>query len=180
VEPAFCVTVRLEARGDGGLASADRAFARGVLLGAGVHGPIQPRDVVTRIANSLQQSIEWQEYYRPGEAFEKEAAIAFEFGERPPAKTFSNVTLTWLRQYSCIDSFKLKLVAVRSGPELTLEFHYDSARLSRAAVEQIAGCFHTLLAAAVAQPEVAVSRLPLLNQAEQQRLLVDWNQTAAP
>ncbi len=179
-EPVFSVGVLLDGREYEELGSALGVFARMVPLAGRFDGDFRFRDVVTRIANSLQQSIEWQEYYRPGEAFEKEAAIAFEFGERPPAKTFSNVTLTWLRQYSCIDSFKLKLVAVRSGPELTLEFHYDSARLSRAAVEQIAGCFHTLLAAAVAQPEVAVSRLPLLNQAEQQRLLVDWNQTAAP
>src|SRR5581483_7848900 len=140
------------------------------------------RRVTQAVADTCTELQQWQESFSWNEVEAKCPVLpfAFDYNEVPLPRAYGDVTLTWLRQYSCIDSFKLKLVAVRSGPELTLEFHYDSARLSRAAVEQIAGCFHTLLAAAVAQPDVAVSRLPLLNQAEQQRLLVDWNQTAAP
>ncbi len=62
---------------------------------------------------------------------------------------------------------------------MTLELHYDAARFEQAAVERIAAYFQTLLAAAVAAPETAVSRLPLLPESERRQLLVEWNQTAA-
>jgi amino acid adenylation domain-containing protein len=43
----------------------------------------------------------------------------------------------------------------------------------------MAGYFLTLLEAAVAAPDTAVSRLPLLNSREREQILVDWNQTVA-
>jgi amino acid adenylation domain-containing protein len=60
-----------------------------------------------------------------------------------------------------------------------LEFHYDSSRMDRRAVEQIAGYYRNLLAAAVANPETAVAKLPLLSENDRRQLLVEWNQTAA-
>ena len=66
----------------------------------------------------------------------------------------------------------------RSG--LSLEFEYDRARLRSDAVERWAGYFCTLLAAAVDHPDTPVRSLPLLSQAEQRQLLVEWNQTVAP
>jgi amino acid adenylation domain-containing protein len=89
--------------------------------------------------------------------------------------------VTWrvVRQQVVNERFKLRLSAVRSEDGLVLEFHYDASRLTRAAVERIAGYFETLLAAAVAAAETPVSRLPLLNRAERERIVVEWNQTAA-
>ncbi|MBV8478503.1 MAG: amino acid adenylation domain-containing protein, partial [Acidobacteria bacterium] len=77
-----------------------------------------------------------------------------------------------------IEAFLLKLVAVDTGCGLSLEFHYDSSRLSAASVAQIASYFETLLQAAVAASSTPVSRLPLLNANEHTRLLTGWNQTA--
>ena len=84
-----------------------------------------------------------------------------------------------LEQYACWDRFKLKLRVVRTGSGLRLEFHYDSARFERQAVEQLAGYFQNLLRAALAQPDTRVSRLPLLDGAKRHQLLTEWNQTAA-
>jgi len=81
------------------------------------------------------------------------------------------------------EGFKLRLVAMRrlteKGGELELEFGYDASRLEHNAVERIAGYYQNLLAAAMANPGTAISRLPLLSGLERRQLLVEWNQTAA-
>jgi len=77
------------------------------------------------------------------------------------------------------ERFKLRLSGVRRESGLELEFHYDASRLERGTVERIAEYYQNLLAAAVANPETAVSRLPLLSDNELRQLLVEWNQTAA-
>jgi non-ribosomal peptide synthetase component F len=46
-------------------------------------------------------------------------------------------------------------------------------------VERWSEQYRVLLTAAMEQPEERVSRLPLIGEAERQRLLVEWNQTAA-
>jgi amino acid adenylation domain-containing protein len=84
-----------------------------------------------------------------------------------------------VREEGLLDRFKLKLVVERSGSELRFRFYYDGSRFDEANVRRIAGYYQTLLAAAVAHPETAVSRLPLLDVAERNRLLHQWNQTAA-
>ena len=61
---------------------------------------------------------------------------------------------------------------------MKLEFHFDASRLERETVERWSRCFETLLGAAVQNPEMAVSRLPVLGESEL-RQLDEWNQTAA-
>ncbi|HYO12562.1 MAG TPA: amino acid adenylation domain-containing protein, partial [Thermoanaerobaculia bacterium] len=46
-------------------------------------------------------------------------------------------------------------------------------------VDRLLGCFTTLLAAAVAEPERRLSELPLLSEREVQQLLREWNDTCA-
>jgi natural product biosynthesis luciferase-like monooxygenase protein len=71
----------------------------------------------------------------------------------------------------------IALVAYEDGsvPELV---HTGALTLveSNAIVSQL----QSLIAACFAQPELPLDRLPLLSSAEQQQLLVDWNQTATP
>jgi non-ribosomal peptide synthetase component F len=83
------------------------------------------------------------------------------------------------RVFVVSERFKLRLSVVRRESGMELEFQYDASRLERAAVERIAGYYLNLLQAAVANPETAVSRLPLLSENERRQLLVEWNQTAA-
>lgn len=77
------------------------------------------------------------------------------------------------------ESYTLKLRCERRGGELRLAFHYDASRLSRPVVERWMEQYGTLLEAALGQPEEGVSRLALVGEEEKQRLLVEWNRTAA-
>src|SRR5258708_30109683 len=77
------------------------------------------------------------------------------------------------------ERFKLRLTVVRREGALELEFGYDASRLGRSSVERIAGYYQNLLTAALANPETAVAKLPLLSENERRQLVVAWNQTAA-
>jgi amino acid adenylation domain-containing protein len=115
----------------------------------------------------------------PGTGFGSEPPVSFEFVAPAAAKTPERLSFAVEQISACNDHFRLKLSAVQSTDGLTLYFCYDSSRFTRESIERIVGSFQTLLAAAVANPDVPVSRLPLLPKAEQRHLIVDWNRTAA-
>ncbi|NTX35800.1 amino acid adenylation domain-containing protein, partial [Myxococcus sp. CA033] len=69
----------------------------------------------------------------------------------------------------------LTLSEFPTGFEGALQF--STALFDTATAARMATHFLTLLRAAVAQPEVPVSSLPLMDAAERQRLLVEWNNT---
>jgi amino acid adenylation domain-containing protein/non-ribosomal peptide synthase protein (TIGR01720 family) len=56
---------------------------------------------------------------------------------------------------------------------------YNSDLFARATMERLLDHYRRLLAAVVADPEVRLSRLPLLSGDERRQVLVDWNATAA-
>jgi amino acid adenylation domain-containing protein len=69
----------------------------------------------------------------------------------------------------------LTITVEGEAPRATLT--YDVALFDRATMERFAEHFLTLLAAAIAQPERPVAALPLMRDAEERRVLVEWNDT---
>jgi surfactin family lipopeptide synthetase A len=57
-------------------------------------------------------------------------------------------------------------------------FEYNTDLFDVATIERMAGHWQTLLASIVANPEQHITELPLLTAAEQQQILVTWNETA--
>ena len=77
-----------------------------------------------------------------------------------------------------IDSSTYPLtVVVEEGDGLCVRFVSDPRRLSGPAVEQIAGHLVHLLDAIADHTDRPLGRIPVLGEAERQRLLVDWNRT---
>jgi amino acid adenylation domain-containing protein len=74
--------------------------------------------------------------------------------------------------------FDLALMLTIGGDTIDLEVEYSTDLFDEARIERMVGHFSTLLEAAAASPDRRLSDLPLLTQAERQRLLVEWNQTA--
>jgi amino acid adenylation domain-containing protein len=72
----------------------------------------------------------------------------------------------------------LELYVVPAGDGLACTFTYKTSLFEAATVSRMAGHLETLLRAAVAAPGTAVSRLPMLDDA-QRALLDGWNDTAA-
>ncbi|TCP54467.1 amino acid adenylation domain-containing protein [Tumebacillus sp. BK434] len=73
----------------------------------------------------------------------------------------------------------LSLTVMESAAGAEVLFEYASDLFDAATIERMAGHYLQLLAGLVQTPERKVGALPLLTDAEQKRLLVDWNQTQA-
>jgi amino acid adenylation domain-containing protein len=70
----------------------------------------------------------------------------------------------------------LSITEVDGGLACALE--YASDLFEEVTIERLVDRFCTLLHAAISQPDTPLSRLPLLSHAEQQLVVVEWNQTA--
>jgi amino acid adenylation domain-containing protein len=68
-------------------------------------------------------------------------------------------------------------VVVLPRQQLQVKISYDTSRFDDAAIARMLGHFQTLLSGIIANPQQHISQLPLLTQAEQQQLLVEWNNT---
>jgi amino acid adenylation domain-containing protein len=64
-------------------------------------------------------------------------------------------------------------------PALRLELQYARDLFARATAARLLEHYATLLDGAVAAPELALSRLPLISEAERHQAIVEWNDTAS-
>ncbi len=71
--------------------------------------------------------------------------------------------------------FDLTLFVFEDGDRLTGSIEYNGELFEAATLHRLAGHLESLLAAAVADPEEAVTRLPLMNAAERHQVEVEWN-----
>ncbi|NJR56670.1 MAG: amino acid adenylation domain-containing protein, partial [Acaryochloris sp. CRU_2_0] len=69
-------------------------------------------------------------------------------------------------------------VSAELGDGLLFKIEYDTALFDESMIVRMGGHLQTLLAAMVADETQSVATLPLLTVAEQQQLLVEWNDTA--
>ncbi|SDZ97224.1 non-ribosomal peptide synthetase [Variovorax sp. YR216] len=76
--------------------------------------------------------------------------------------------------------FDLSLNVIETGASLEAEIEYRTDLFDAQTIARMATHFRRLLAAMVAEPERPVVRLPLLDEAERQRLLVEWNDSDRP
>jgi amino acid adenylation domain-containing protein len=166
------------------LKSAFGLFAKSIPLKTELH-PEEPfSTLLSRVRESLgnldnfQESFSWT-LAEGQDASGPDLPFGFSYHELPTSVTGGEVRFEVVRQEAMLDRCKLKLVAERRGSEVSLRFEYDGSRYEPAAIERFAGYFQTLLAAAVANPETPVSRLPLLNAEQRRQILHSWNQTAA-
>jgi amino acid adenylation domain-containing protein len=145
-------------------------LAKTLPVQARFEGDLRFREVVEHVHSEIERVKEWQEYYVPGRGF-VEPPVSFEF----TSDSSNNEGRVWV----CNESYKLLLSVASGTTGIDLVFRYDRTRISGLTAERIAGYFTTLLAAAVANPEANVSRLPMLAEKELRQLTVEWNQTAA-
>ncbi|MFG2556056.1 amino acid adenylation domain-containing protein [Streptomyces sp. NPDC048581] len=90
------------------------------------------------------------------------------------------VTAEWETVHNDTTQFDLSLEAFLTGGRLRIEATYRGGLFTPDTVDRLLGHLETLLAAALADPELALSRLPLMAEAEERRALADWNATDHP
>jgi amino acid adenylation domain-containing protein len=161
------------------LESAIGCFARILPVPARVENTFRFSDILRQTRDAIRDAVAMQEYFAPDAIGTDGELISFAYHDLGGKQEQGGVGFKLERVVVVSERFKLRLSVVRRESGLELEFHYDAARLERAAVERMAGYYQNLLAAALANPETPLTRLPLLSENERRQLLVEWNQTAA-
>ncbi|MEU9049299.1 amino acid adenylation domain-containing protein [Streptomyces sp. NPDC048384] len=90
------------------------------------------------------------------------------------------VTADWETVHNDTTQFDLSLEAFLTGGRLRIEATYRSGLFTADTVDRLLRHLETLLAEALAGPELALSQLPLMTPAEQHQVLEDWNATEHP
>ncbi len=87
------------------------------------------------------------------------------------------VSVKPLKLKTGIAKFDLTLSMRETESGLVGSWNYNTDLFDGETISRMAGHFQTLLSAIVENPQQRVGELPLLTQAERDRLLVEWNQT---
>jgi hypothetical protein len=104
--------------------------------------------------------------------------VMFVLGNTPMQElSLPGLTLKPLDLENVNAKFDLTLSIAETEVGLEGAWDYNTDLFDQATIERMSGQFHTLLAGIVANPQLSVAQLPLLNQIDRSQLLVDWNQT---
>ncbi|MDJ0842421.1 MAG: amino acid adenylation domain-containing protein, partial [Acidobacteriota bacterium] len=76
--------------------------------------------------------------------------------------------------------FDLSLTVVDPGDRMEVVAEFGTEVLKPDTVEQLCGAFQHLLTSLVDEPDMDLHRHPLIDEAERQRLMVDWNRNPHP
>ena len=107
--------------------------------------------------------------------------VSFTLNNVPEASLeLSGLSLRQLAGAHATAKFDLSLHLTETPEGLRGSLEYAADLFDAATIERLARYLVTLLGEAVADPVVPVSRLALLDAAEREQLLVEWNATAAP
>ena len=137
------------------------------------------RDFLASSEKMRAKALEWQDYFSPDRIAEP-VAVNFQFEQLPEATTARGVRISeFARSLAALGS-KLQLRStVRSG-SCSAALDFDASHFDREVVERFAAAFSVLASAAWATPSCELEALPILAESERQRVVVEFNQTAAP
>ena len=166
-------------------------FTDPVVLRANLEGNPTFKEFLAQVRRTVSEAKEHQDY--PFPLLVKELAP-----ERDPARPpLFQVSLTWQKHrwyenapksslvmlpyliegHQRGAAFDLDLAIIETGSEFHFCWQYNTDLFEATTVERIAGNYRTLLLSILTNPEQSISALPLLTEAEQYQLLVEWNNT---
>jgi amino acid adenylation domain-containing protein/non-ribosomal peptide synthase protein (TIGR01720 family) len=76
-----------------------------------------------------------------------------------------------------ISKFDLTMEIETGDAGLRVAIEYDTVLFDAETIESLLGNFEMLLSGAAENPNTPLSRLPLLNERDRQRMLIEWNET---
>ncbi|MEK6283070.1 MAG: condensation domain-containing protein, partial [Acidobacteriota bacterium] len=143
--------------------------------------------ILRHVDKQMAERAKWQEYFTWEHLAQNDAGhdgigffpFAFELAEAHPEYTCAGASFSIYKEQVTVERFKVKLCCSRSNGVLIAELYYDSHLFGAEAIERLAGQYQSLLQSALSNPEVQISKLELLGEAERQQLLFEWNQTTA-
>jgi amino acid adenylation domain-containing protein len=133
--------------------------------------------VMQDLKGKAESAYEQQDYLVPTET--TDAPVSF-VAETVPAKfSAGGVEFSILKQGAETLRSRMQLRFVTSAVSSKLELRFDPQRFSRDAAQRIAGQFSVLMSSAAAKRSAPIAELEILDAAERQRVVVDFNQTAS-
>jgi len=160
-------------------------FARDVPLRVDVQPDLPFSTVLQQTQRAITEAHQWQEGFSWTHFTESRDAtgptlpFAFEYIDLGTPQSFDGLTFTIAHHNVCRETSKLSLSLIKSVAGLALDFHYDPSLLSTDSVERFAGYVQMLITSALATPDNPIGDLTFLGQQERDKLVEDWNQTAA-
>ncbi|HKP75085.1 MAG TPA: amino acid adenylation domain-containing protein, partial [Longimicrobiaceae bacterium] len=164
-------------------------FVNTLALRAGLAGDPSFREMVARVRETAlgayaHQDLPFEklvEELRPGRSRSHSPLfqVLFVFQNTPGgALEMNGLRATPVEPQGRHAKFDLSLHLEEAPDGLRGQIEYATDLFDAETVERIAGHLRVLLAAALAEPETAISALPLLAEAERRTLLEEWNDTA--
>jgi amino acid adenylation domain-containing protein len=157
-------------------------FARRIPLQTSTETDTTFADLVANLRTAVDEIQGWQQSFA-GLPDSADSVIVPEVGfdcvELTGERHSAGVRFTLVQAESESEGFVLRLSARRQENQLWLELHFDSSRLNLQTIQEWGESFLNVLAGAVEDSRRSVARMPMLSEAQQHRLLVEWNQTTA-
>jgi amino acid adenylation domain-containing protein len=105
-------------------------------------------------------------------------SVMFNVDRRNGKLPFSGLSVEVSGNLKNYFNFDLGINAVATDTDLYLEVQYNADIFDAVTVRRLLGHYETLLAGVVRRPDERLGQLPLLSPNEQQKVLVEWNQTS--
>ncbi|MCW2917369.1 MAG: hypothetical protein JWN52_5437, partial [Actinomycetia bacterium] len=167
-------------------------FANTLALRADLGGEPTFRELLNRVRDTTLDAYAHQDlpFERLVEALQPERSLShsplvqvlFVLQNAPaPGGKWSGMRIEALNDELVGDTarFDVTLSVRETSDGLDGNVEYNTDLFDRETIARLVAHYRVLLAAALAEPDRQVVRLPLLEQAEQDRLLLDWNRTTA-
>lgn len=153
-------------------------FARPLPIGVTIAEGTDTIGLAKTLREAIAEAETYQEYVPGGEG---QFAPVVQFAWMPVPENAGAGSLPWsvARLHQAADRFVLLLEGAETAGGLALSLSYDPARLDEATAVQIAEHLATALASASANPVAPVESLAILSDAQRDRIVYDWNETAA-
>jgi non-ribosomal peptide synthetase component F len=94
---------------------------------------------------------------------------------RPPIR-MAGLTIAPVEVSTDTSKFDLTLAMSETGQGLSGSLEYNTDLFDGSTIDRLLGHFQNLIAAVVGNPDQPISELPLMTEAEEQRLISDFNQ----
>jgi amino acid adenylation domain-containing protein len=171
----FALGVIADGRSHEELTAALGPFSKALPLYSNFEQDTPFTDRVKSARSGYAEAVDYQDFL---ELSGQDLSVGFSVEELPSDESDAELTFLVYAQRCDINRFHLQLKCIEQSGSWKLELIYDPDKFRVDVVERIAQRFAILFAAAVTNPALPISALPIMDDSERRRVVVSFNQTA--
>ncbi|MDF5727412.1 MAG: amino acid adenylation domain-containing protein, partial [Rhizonema sp. PD38] len=142
-------------------------------------------EIFKQVLKLTSDAYTWQEYFSWEQIIKSTDnsielsffPLCFDFEEKPAKYQVADISFSINQQYTCVDRFQVKLSCIQQDDALIAAFYYNANQFFADNIKCLAGQFQTLLESVIKNPQTSIGELEILSDVEQQKLLVEFNNT---